>query len=660
MKRNLFIPVMLTAAALTAAGCGRNQNLFRETADSAAEQSVIETAGTNTGKETSSEQPEGRKKSADMANVQLWSEQKFMKYSDTGELIYNLDVREPEAVIPGNLKAQYRLNRYLRENDKENNYDFINNAMDSYKASRQSSQTWTGSFQCTFDYSVLKNDGRILSLRQDYEIYTGGVHSDHSSYLNSYDIKTGQKLTMNSLSDNPEGLKLALRQNITEQVKSMTGDDSIAQNVMTADIGNFAFLSDGIHVLYNLYELGGSYALGIQDYLVPYETFENQLNDYGRQLAAYASEYADEPETKESSPDYIFPKSNTAYLTGEDLLEADASTLRLARNEIFARHGRKFDTSDLQDYFSQKNWYHAEIDPAAFDENVFNDFEKKNLDLIRTAEDQLKSKEITNSGVNLEPDREYKLDLDGDGVCETVSWTAVTSQDWAYTQMELSVNGQKQTCIPDDLYGYIKLSALDLEKEDGEIELHLNVTEDSDALGSFSFYRYQNGQLEQIADLSGKILNGHGSLFREGGFRADGDGSLAVLADTPFNGTTQQFGCYYVDLLFSYKNGKIEELPQDIYPKKDYEMVTSSFNHDNEWNYYVVSTEFTAMTEIDGNTPAFQAKPGETVCPVAWSIRGDTSYVLVMNEAGDCGWIKELPWDAQPETAYYKFVPAWG
>lgn len=659
MKPYPFIPIMLVAAALFTSGCGNTRNQLEETTGQTAEQTADQTAETNTGEDTTPEQSQNRKKPSDKAELRTWAEQKSSKYSDTGELIYNLYVCEPEVIIPENMQVQCRLNRYIREKDMVNYYNFITDSMDSYSEARKNGETWPGNY-FTFDYSVLKNDGRILSLRQDFETYTGGAHGEHSSYLNSYDTKTGQRITLDSLSDNPEGLKLALRQVITEQVKSTTGDDSIAQNVMSADIQNFAFLSDGIHVLYNLYELGGSYAFGIQDYLVPYETLENQLNDYGKQLAGHASEYEDEPEITEPIPDYIFPQSSTACLTGEDLLEADDYTLRLARNEIYARHGRTFEASDLTDYFNQKTWYHAEVDPSAFDENVFNEIEKKNLDLIRTAEDQIKSREITDSGVTLEPDREYELDLDGDGVCESISWKAKTTQDWAYSQIELYVNGEKQSCIPENLRGGFNLSALDLQKGDGEIELHLNASEDSDILVTFSFYRYQKGKLEPIADLAGEVSNGHGYLSREGGFRADGDGLLAVLADTPFYKTTQRFGCYYVDLLFSYKNGKIEEIPQEIYPKKDYEIVTSAFNHDNEWKYYVVSSEYTAMTEIEGNITAFQAKPGETVCPVAWTTRGDTSYVLIMNEAGDCGWAKELPWDIQPEVVYYEFIPAWG
>ncbi|MEY8355044.1 YARHG domain-containing protein [Lachnospiraceae bacterium 54-53] len=663
MKPYPFIPIILTAAALLTAGCGKNTGQTPEPEGSGTVRTAEESAGAGTN--TAGAPPDGqlpvKEGSADMVTVKAWSEQKNRKYSDSGQLIYEWNIRVPQVVISDNYKAQYRLNRFLRENDKESKRDnFISDALENHSHAVQNGEEWQEN-AITYDYKVLKNDGLLLSLRQDYYEYSGGLRGEYSSYLDSFDTETGQKLTLDSLAENPEELKLALRQNISGQIRSGAADESIVQKVMSADINNFAFLSDGIKVLYNLYELGGPYALGSQECLVPYEKVESQLNEYGKQLAVHAAGHPDEPEAAKPAPDFVFPESSSSVLTGADLLGADASGLRLARNEIFARHGRTFEDPGLQDYFDQKTWYHGEASPGEFDEGVLNETEKKNLELIRTAEEQLKSGEITDSGLVLEPDREYRLDLDGDGTWESISWSSSgDGEDWIHTKMDFFINGRKQDCFPENLRGNFIWSALDLQKEDEEIELHLAATEDSATLSSFSFYRYQNGKLEQIADLAGEVCGGYGNLYRQNGLRAEGDGILAVSADTPFTGASGQFGCYFVDLLFSYENGRLEEIPQEIYPKTDYDPVTSAFRHDNEPQYYVVSTEFSAMEEADGNTPAFLARPGETVCPAAWSLRDGKLYVLVMNEAGVCGWVKELPWDMSPENALYVAVPAWG
>lgn len=57
------------------------------------------------------------------------------------------------------------------------------------------------------------------------------------------------------------------------------------------------------------------------------------------------------------TPGLVFPDSDKRRLTDADLQGKDASTLRLARNEIFARHGRKFVDKALAAHFAQFDWY---------------------------------------------------------------------------------------------------------------------------------------------------------------------------------------------------------------------------------------------------------------------------------------------------------------
>lgn len=654
MRRYRLIPIMLMIAALLMTGCNRNNDL--SLSDKKTDSKAGQTAeATDTGKKTSS--PEKTVK------IQTWSEEQHFKYSPDKKLIYEQTVREPEVIIADDLQAQYRLNRYIRENDMplDELYDIANDANDSYSYYKKDGEDSFRSYICQVDYSVLKNDGRVLSLKENYYTFTGEVHGTVYSAQNSYDTGTGQKITLNSLSNDPDGLKLTLRQAIADQAVIRFEDPAIAQSVMSAEIEYFVLLSEGIQVSYNSYSLGEGAGLGSQTFLVPYESLKNQFNDYGRQLTSYAASHEDKAKQEEAAPDFIFPQSSTAYLTGEDLLDVDKSSLRLARNEIYARYGREFKSRDLQDYFNQKSWYSPLIHSDTFDEGQLNDYEKKNVTAIHTAEDQISSKEITNHCVTLEPNRKYMLDLDGDGISETISWTSKAENGFS-SQLILSINGQKQSCIPENLQGFFRISAVDLQKGDGEIELYLDASGDSDILESLSFYRYGNGKLEQIADLAGKVRNGSGYLSRFNGLRADGDGILAVRADSPFTANTSQFGCYYVDLLYSYKSGRLEELPQKIYPKKDYTPITLAFKHDCNRQYYLVSSEFTAMTDKGGHTPAFQARPGETVCPVAWSINGKEAYVLVMNEAGACGWVKDVPLEYEQNTNYYKMetLPVWG
>ncbi|MEH7097799.1 TcaA NTF2-like domain-containing protein [Neobacillus vireti] len=81
--------------------------------------------------------------------------------------------------------------------------------------------------------------------------------------------------------------------------------------------------------------------------------------------------------------DYILPNSDTTILTEADIANLTPEQLRLARNEIFARHGYEFKSVDLQNYFSQKSWYSP--DPL-FSESMISDIEKQNAELILSKE----------------------------------------------------------------------------------------------------------------------------------------------------------------------------------------------------------------------------------------------------------------------------------
>lgn len=87
-----------------------------------------------------------------------------------------------------------------------------------------------------------------------------------------------------------------------------------------------------------------------------------------------------------NSYEYILPDSSTQYLTEADVAGLDPASLRIARNEIYARHGRRFKSEDLQTYFNGKSWYSGTIAPDSFSEKVLSDIEKSNIKFIEAHE----------------------------------------------------------------------------------------------------------------------------------------------------------------------------------------------------------------------------------------------------------------------------------
>jgi len=88
-----------------------------------------------------------------------------------------------------------------------------------------------------------------------------------------------------------------------------------------------------------------------------------------------------EPPLAPAAADMTFPDSSTRLITSAELAQLGPATLQVARNEIFARKGRRFRDPWLRDYFSRFAWY----DPR-YDEVPLNPIEKRNIALIQQAE----------------------------------------------------------------------------------------------------------------------------------------------------------------------------------------------------------------------------------------------------------------------------------
>ena len=84
--------------------------------------------------------------------------------------------------------------------------------------------------------------------------------------------------------------------------------------------------------------------------------------------------------------EYIFWYSDKIRLQEEDISWLSKEELRAARNEIYARHGRKFDDPEIQERFNKCSWYQGTVDPDKFDDSVLSEIEKDNIKTIEKVE----------------------------------------------------------------------------------------------------------------------------------------------------------------------------------------------------------------------------------------------------------------------------------
>lgn len=88
------------------------------------------------------------------------------------------------------------------------------------------------------------------------------------------------------------------------------------------------------------------------------------------------------PTTRYVYNGFIFPDSDIRKLTSTDLTYLSKEQLKIARNEIYARHGHMFQTKDMQEYFSKQSWYREN---PYFTGNL-TDIETYNVELIKSRE----------------------------------------------------------------------------------------------------------------------------------------------------------------------------------------------------------------------------------------------------------------------------------
>ena len=83
---------------------------------------------------------------------------------------------------------------------------------------------------------------------------------------------------------------------------------------------------------------------------------------------------------------YMIADSNSRYLSSSELSKYSTWELYIARNEIYARHGRGFQNEDLQQYFNRCTWYKKLYEPEEFDDGLLSSLETTNAVTILEVE----------------------------------------------------------------------------------------------------------------------------------------------------------------------------------------------------------------------------------------------------------------------------------
>lgn len=121
---------------------------------------------------------------------------------------------------------------------------------------------------------------------------------------------------------------------------------------------------------------------------ISYSRPDTNYNGESKKMDSFAVDEA-------SDSDYLCSYSAERLVTEEDIeklkntkydnLPADEDIIRMVINEMYARHGYKFNNKDVQAYFDSRKWYK---DIKEYNDNMddiynsMSDIERKNIDFI--------------------------------------------------------------------------------------------------------------------------------------------------------------------------------------------------------------------------------------------------------------------------------------
>ena len=246
------------------------------------------------------------------------------------------------------------------------------------------------------------------------------------------------------------------------------------------------------------------------------------------------------------SDEEYYPQTAGRLLEEQELWGMDQTELSIARNELFARHGRKFEDPFLKAVFSRKNWYRPRYGAdefSAMQDRELNDYEKANLKAI-IGQEEIRRYRIR-SGGDYRQLRELLpgswLDLDGDGKKEQVKY-GVQQDAGSYIQTAmLEVDGSRVEESGENVDSKPYTASLDGKT----IQLFICQLGDSDSPMA-DVYTYRQGKLEDAGAVVGDELE----IM---------DGSLYSYGKMDF------FQSFIGKRQYVFKDGVIKEMPRDFY-----------------------------------------------------------------------------------------------
>ena len=261
----------------------------------------------------------------------------------------------------------------------------------------QSEDTVTVQQEQKDDVQVIESQSDEATEENDYSSYSGVWTTDDISDEDLLE-RGGTRLTLNITNENQVSGSIFSQQRITERIADIDFSGEIHDNQLIYSFNddgwdgkgtlNFTFTNNEIDLNVTDYVMSednrsGFGISGSYVFLLSKTSKKDNRNNcsFYPEITDYLEAHGCTDTSNTSEP--LF-NTDREYYTAEDFADAPESVIRVAKNEIYARHGYIFNDSDMNNYFNGMDWYTPSIDSANFSDNIFNEYEKANLELLNS------------------------------------------------------------------------------------------------------------------------------------------------------------------------------------------------------------------------------------------------------------------------------------
>jgi hypothetical protein len=251
-------------------------------------------------------------------------------------------------------------------------------------------------------------------------------------------------------------------------------------------------------------------------------------------------------------------------------------------------------------------------------------------------------KSNTPAGIEyLKADTLYEYDLNGDGHNETIQYKVVENDEKRTASLKLYINKKLYLAKNNAGLSY-NVYLLDLNQQDGHLDFYIHTVWENGGVSDAFFVQYNGSELFHYTAFEPAALTKDIDLYRYTIKETDGKGGFTLALDTPY---TPSIGCYYIEVPFRLKDGKITKIPTNTY----------SLMKDSKAYRYKAVKSFSAYQTAGSKTVAYKVKKGNTVTfDKMYVTKTGKVYFRMINSNGKKGVIRS---DIEN---LFRELPAWG